>query len=239
MRKLKIGLTGFFAVITLLTYQNCAIVSGPQGLPAVGGNSQSSTLGVSESDQLSAKANVILAAKCQACHNSANASGDFNVSDLNAMFYNRHIVPGEPLLSGLYEVVADGEMPPSPSPKLTTQEIQDIYNWIQDGFKDVQNTTPGTGTTGVQPTYASISSKILQPKCAACHGTGSGFGGISFASYNSTKSTVVVGNPATSALYISVSTGRKGGRMPQGGAALSNAELSAIQTWIQQGALNN
>lgn len=239
MRRVKIGLTIVSAIAVLLTYQNCAIVSGPQGLAVNNGSQSSSSLGASESDQLSSKANVILATKCQSCHNSSLASGNFNVSDLNAMFYNRHIVPGEPLLSGLYEVVADGEMPPSPSPRLTTQEIQDIYNWIQDGFKDVQTTTPGGGTTGVQPTYSSISSKIFQPKCAACHGAALALGGISFATYNSARSTVVVGNPATSALYISVSTGRQGGRMPQGGAALSNAELSAIQTWIQQGAMNN
>lgn len=236
MNKFKLLFMMAVCVGVLLGYQNCAIVADsrihPAGAPSSGTISFSS-----EAERLSAKANFILTTKCQSCHNSSLKSGDFNVSDLNEMFYNRHVVPGEPLLSGLYSAVANGDMPPAPQPQLSTQEIQDIYNWIQDGFKNLPSTTIGGG--GVQPTFASLSANIFQTKCIGCHGNGTALGGISFATFNSTRSTVNVGDAASSALYISVTTGRRGGRMPQGGGALSNAELSAIQTWIQQGAMNN
>lgn len=239
MKRVKSGVMVLLVLCVLLSYQNCAIVTSPKEMSTK--SASLSSMGMTEAEQLSAKANAILMNKCQSCHNSTTLNGDFNVSDLNAMFYNRHIVPGEPLLSGLYEVVMDGSMPPAPQPGLSTQEIQDIYDWIQDGFKTLPDTSGGGGgNTTVMPTFASLSANVFQPKCMNCHGGANSFGGISFANYNSSRSTVVPGDPAGSVLYLSVTTAtRRGGRMPQGAAALSNAEIAAIQSWIQQGAMNN
>jgi uncharacterized membrane protein len=153
----------------------------------------------------------------------------------------RDVVPGEPMLSRLYLSVADGQMPLAPNPKLSSQEIQDIYNWIQDGFTEVPtNIDVGGQVNSLPATFTAINREILQRKCASCHNNTNRSGNVSFASYQLTMGTVVAGNAATSRLYLST-TGTGGGRRmpPAPQAALSQAELSAIQTWINAGAMNN
>jgi predicted phage tail protein len=83
-------------------------------------------------------------------------------------------------------------------------------------------------------TYSYISANILGPNCVACHGNTIASAGISFANYTATLKTVTKNNAAASALYVAVN----GGGMPPGGA-LTSAQLTAIRTWINDGALNN
>jgi mono/diheme cytochrome c family protein len=87
-------------------------------------------------------------------------------------------------------------------------------------------------TTSASPTYASISSVVLQPGCVGCHG---GAGGYSFDSYANTMHAVTADNPSTSPLYTSVQTGR----MPKSGTGLSPEQIKAISDWINLGAPNN
>jgi len=50
---------------------------------------------------------------------------------------------------------------------------------------------------------------------------------------------VAPGNANNSALYLKVAGNTLGAQMPLGGQPLSAAEVSAIQTWINNGAQNN
>jgi hypothetical protein len=86
--------------------------------------------------------------------------------------------------------------------------------------------------TSVSPTYASISTVILQPGCVGCHGGG---GGYSFDTYANTMHAVTADNPSASPLYTSVQTGR----MPKSGTGLSQEQIKAISDWINLGAPNN
>ncbi|NJL24280.1 MAG: hypothetical protein HC902_03280 [Calothrix sp. SM1_5_4] len=83
-------------------------------------------------------------------------------------------------------------------------------------------------------TYSYLSANVLAPKCAGCHGGNNPSAGISYASYNATLATVVKGNAAGSRLYTSIVSGR----MPPG-TPLNAAQIDAIKTWIDAGALNN
>ena len=86
--------------------------------------------------------------------------------------------------------------------------------------------------TSASPTYASISSVVLQPGCVGCHG---GAGGYSFDTYSNTMHGVTLYDTANSPLYTSVHTGR----MPKSGTALSQEQIKAISDWINLGAPNN
>ena len=106
----------------------------------------------------------------------------------------------------------------------------------------------------VQPTLSSIQANIFTPKCAipGCHVPGGGGpmslqAGASFnnlVNVNSVTSNpagvrVVPNNAANSILYLRVSGNTRGAQMPTTGQKLSATELTAIQTWINNGAQNN
>jgi len=110
----------------------------------------------------------------------------------------------------------------------------------------------------LQPTLSSIQTNIFTPKCVnrGCHNPNGGGAPMSLQTGQSYGAMINVqsgtyagrlrvnpGNAANSVLYLKVvgdaSVGGAGTRMPLGFPALSAAEVSAIQTWINNGAQNN
>lgn len=227
----------FFALTSLrvlavtfvvISFQNCGVLADK---PQDGSASLSSA-----SAQLQSKAMEILTRKCSSCHNAQSSSGDIgSITDVNSLLYYRLVVPNEPQISDLYTVIQNGEMPIGGS--MTTAEIKTIYDWINEGFSTSSPpvVAPPTACTTLMPTYSCIRSKIFALRCATCHMNGRTDGGVSVQTYTSTLSLVVAGRADMSVLYTDVNNNI----MPRGGAPLSAAEKSAIQTWINNGALNN
>lgn len=88
------------------------------------------------------------------------------------------------------------------------------------------------------PSYQSIFSNILKPKCLGCHNNENPSHDLSVESYASLMShrrAVIPGDSKKSRLYKKT----KEGEMPRGGERLSSLELAAIKTWIEIGAAND
>ena len=106
--------------------------------------------------------------------------------------------------------------------------------------------TPNTislGGTGESPvSYSAAIQPIWDTSCTGCHGTS---GGLSLTSYsqlmagNSNNGPVVIANNSSTSRLVKKLRGTAGARMPFGGAALPSATIDLIETWIDQGALNN
>lgn len=110
-----------------------------------------------------------------------------------------------------------------------------IENWLgapetdQDDGLDIPSSV-------LEPTFSSISSFILEPKCVSCHGAVNPADGIRYDTYQETIDTVNINTPASSLLYQSCANGS----MPPGNnLMLSTEELGAIEQWILDGALDN
>ena len=104
---------------------------------------------------------------------------------------------------------------------------------------------------GLEPTFSSIQSNILTPKCVnqGCHPgqlapmsmrAGAAYGNL----VNSPSAfgilRVAPGDADNSALYLKViGDNSVGSRMPLSRNALSSAETNAIRDWINNGAQNN
>lgn len=213
--------------ILVVSYQNCAKPYVANGF----------STGLSQQDLAQQKAMQVLTTKCSSCHNADLKSGGIDVLDINNMLALGVVIPGEPSLSLVFTQIQGGTMPPSKA--LAQADVDAIYSWIADGFKDTTpNPTPlpNPTPTVLEPKYASIYAKILQPKCLGCHNSGSS-NGVSFSSYNATLNTVQKTLPLSSALYTSVATRKT---MPKGSpGSLSADETKAISDWITAGALNN
>jgi len=104
----------------------------------------------------------------------------------------------------------------------------------------------------LQPTFSSIQSNILTPKCvnAGCHPGGAApmslASGVAYDNLVDVNSTtyglerVDPGDPDESVLYLKViGDSRTGPRMPLDGPALSSEETDAIRDWIADGAPDN
>lgn len=121
----------------------------------------------------------------------------------------------------------------------------------------------GSEPAAIEPRLAVLQAKIFTPKCAsaACHSTGNAANAgqldlsegrayaalVNVAAQNvgaveESLQRVAPGDAAHSFLLLKVKESvpvAYGTRMPQGTAALSESELTAIESWIQQGAPNN
>jgi len=121
---------------------------------------------------------------------------------------------------------------PSPSPSATPKPSPSPSPSVSP--TPTPSPSPSPTATPANATYSYINSKILQPKCAGCHG---GSGGVSYANYAAATSakSVTKGDPLRSNTY----TTTKSGSMPIGGAKLTDAETELIRVWILNGAPNN
>lgn len=214
----------------LMTYQNCAYIGQEQ----LGGEAGQFASSSSKQAALEARALAILKGKCVSCHNVNSPGGGISyIADINALKFNRYIIPGEPQLSQLYDSVAKSRMPMGSS--LTQEEIQAIYDWIYEGMTPgVIGVTP-PAVTVLEAKFASINSKILQPKCLGCHSSANSQGGVNVQTYQAVMNLVQPGNPAASGLYDSTLKNR----MPKNGTMLTGQELKVISDWIIAGAPNN
>jgi hypothetical protein len=114
----------------------------------------------------------------------------------------------------------------------------------------------GTTPPAATATFTQVFTSILSPTCNSCHGFDAP--NMSFASKStayadlvgvsaqgtgcgtSGEKRVVAGSSATSLLYMKVAgTETCGARMPKGKAPLSQANITLIKNWIDEGALNN
>ena len=185
---------------------------------------------------LQSNALKVIQSKCVSCHNSTNPSGGIAyLTDVNSLLYYGLVIPGEPQISHLYQLIQTGRMPPNAP--LKAAESQAIYDWIYSGIPNGGGgsvSTPPTATT-LTATFTSINTLILKPKCLGCHNSGNAQGGVSYTSYTSTMSTVIAGNVAGSSLFAAVNSGI----MPKNGTRLSTAEITAISNWISNSATNN
>jgi hypothetical protein len=106
-----------------------------------------------------------------------------------------------------------------------------IYSCSKKNEEDIGgNTTCNSSNM----TYTANIKPILQSFCFSCHGNGLSQNGVNFDTYAGVKTVVDNGK------LIGVITHAAGfPPMPQGGAKLSDCNISKIQDWINHGALNN
>jgi mono/diheme cytochrome c family protein len=226
MNKLRSFLFLSFAVVAVVTFQNCQKASHVKF--------ESDKVFSYSSSSIQGKALEILAKNCYQCHNPNNQMGQvYDITNIDYLLYTRLLIPTEPEISPLLAKIVSGEMPPSKP--LNKAEIDILKQWIEQ--LDPNAVAGGGGltvTNSVEPKFKSIFDKILAPKCMACHQNRN----YKFDNYTNTLRSITVNQADNSILYQAITTGRNGGKMPQGGA-LSSSEINSIKEWINSGAVNN
>lgn len=214
------------ALTPFLFFQNCGKPTALEYGASLDMNSQAS---------LQEASLQILSKNCADCHSTSNMSGNVgDLTDLQYMTYARLVIPGEPELSPVIQQITQGLMPMGRA-GLSGTEVDVLKLWIKGLNQDALG--PGGGPpapTTIDPKYSVLAAQVFSSRCVACHANRN----YKLNSYAEVLRTVVPGNAANSLLYQSITVGRTGGKMPQGGA-LSSAQIKAIEDWINAGAMNN
>src|SRR5262245_15707350 len=87
---------------------------------------------------VAAQVKEIFRSRCLECHGGSKTEAGVRVLDRDALVGNRKkVLPGRPNDSPLFEAITaaadDARMPPSPLPRLDTEEIDAVRRWIADG----------------------------------------------------------------------------------------------------------
>lgn len=169
------------------------------------------------------------------CHDVASQKKGIILTSYQNVMATTDIRPGRPFDSELYEKIVETDpvkrMPPPPANPLSAQQVQLIYNWIQQGAQDL------TCQDLCNPnsfTYSVSIRNIISNKCQGCHSGGAPQGGIDLSTYNGVKAKVTDGR-----LWGAVNHLAGFSPMPKNGAKLSTCEIDQIKNWIATGAPNN
>lgn len=179
----------------------------------------------------------ILVSNCalSGCHDDASHQDGVILTSYAKVIATAEVRPGNPGGSELYEVIVDTDpddrMPRPPQNPLTAQQIQIIYQWIQQG---AQNLVCANMCDSSVFTFSGAIQPIIQNKCQGCHSGANAQGGIDLSNYNSIKVKVNDGR-----LWGAINHQAGYSAMPKNGTKLSDCEITQFQKWIAAGSPNN
>ncbi len=168
------------------------------------------------------------------CHDEGSHAEGIVVTDYYSLMNSDIIDMGNANNSELMEVITESDpdkiMPPPPSSALTTQQINAIRTWINQGAKF--NNCVGCDTLNY--TFNAYILPIIQTNCTGCHSGGSPDANLSLTNYAEIASIANDGS-------LMHSLNGTGGYsiMPKNTSGLQNCKITQIQKWINDGALNN
>jgi len=178
----------------------------------------------------------ILASSCATsnCHDNITKRDGVDLSSYSAIMSNDELVrAGNPSNSELYEAIletGEDQMPPSPQPRLNSEQIATIYDWINEGAK---NETCPDNCDENEFTFAQTIQKIVADNCVSCHSGSSPNGNILLETYADIKLAADNGK-----LMNSLKAENGSSLMPPS-SSLSDCQIQQFQNWISAGALNN
>ena len=162
------------------------------------------------------------------CHNH----GELDLTSYASIMNSGIVKPLHPNTSKLVRVINGGgeeAMPPSPYSALTSDQINSIKTWIDQGAKF--NTCIGCDTLNYK--FAADIWPILNTNCYGCHNNNNPGGNIYIRNYADVQAMVLDGSLMGSLL------GDGYALMPKNSTGLQSCKITQIQKWINDGAQNN
>lgn len=168
----------------------------------------------------------ILASSCaySGCHDDTTREEGINLSS----YQNLKATISGALLLQIIQETGDDIMPPDPAPKLSSNQINTIKKWVEQGMKSDIDCIGPCDTSNI--TFAGVIYPIIENSCKSCHSGET----ITFNSYTDVKAKVDDGM-----LYCAITHGQDCAAMPKNAAPLSACKIKLIKKWIDSGAPNN
>jgi len=169
------------------------------------------------------------------CHNATSHRDGIILDSYSNIIGTGHIQPYNVNYGHIYQAITttsdEDRMPPSPSPALTSTQINQIATWINQG---ALNNYCFCGCDTVNVTFSGTIQPVLQNNCVGCHNNTSPGGNVILSAYSGVQAVALNGH-----LLGSVNHGAGYSPMPKNLAKLPDCEIAEIRIWIQNGAPNN
>ena len=113
-----------------------------------------------------------------------------------------------------------------------------VESCYYDNEEKLYPVTPTTTCDTASAKFAAFMSPLMTAQCATsnCHSASRQIGGVNLSSYTAIKN-YITSNKVTFLGTIKHTAGYSA--MPDGGAKLSDCNITKIETWIKNGLLNN
>ena len=173
----------------------------------------------------------ILNVNCAGCHQTITSGGLTDVLNEDNLVSSAFIVAGDPTKGRLIGAIQDGTMPKGSGATVTAADLQILKNWVSsmtivDADPDSPHPSP---RPALNATFAGVYANIIEPKCVGCHGPNLQRDGHRYDTYNNIFS--------DRNKILSECNDRKMPEAPY--PTLTATELSALSSWIADGAPNN
>ncbi|PHI18812.1 hypothetical protein CEQ90_15790 [Lewinellaceae bacterium SD302] len=182
----------------------------------------------------------ILISNCttSGCHNAQDAQDGVILNNYQNTVETADVRPFDLLGSDLYEVITEDDpdkvMPRPPNAPLTNSQINLISAWILQGAEDLScDETAGQCDTE-DVSYNEVVEPIIITNCRGCHSGGSPSGGIDLGDFAAVRAQALNGN-----LYGVIERLPGFVPMPLNADKLPQCQIDQIESWIENGALQN
>jgi hypothetical protein len=169
------------------------------------------------------------------CHDAASHQEGIILDSYTNIMNTGRIQPGNPSAGKIVDAITatdpDDVMPRPPANRLTTNQINSIITWINQGA--LNNSCSGRCDT-VLVTYSGTVVQLLQSRCTGCHNNQTPSGTINLSNYNGVQAVAVNGK-----LMGAIDHAAGYSPMPKGGAKMPACEIEEIRIWVNGGAPNN
>lgn len=163
------------------------------------------------------------------CHDEKSHRDGIILTDYSSIMRTGDIKPGDPNDSEFFESLTDDDddlMPPPPLEPLSSEQIQLIRVWIQQGAKN--NACFGECDTS-SVSFAEQIWPMMENYCTGCHSASAPGGGIVIAGYDD-----MVALAENGSLMGSIRWESGYARMPTN-QQLSECDITLLQMWIDEG----
>jgi mono/diheme cytochrome c family protein len=165
------------------------------------------------------------------CHGNGSSIDGIELSHYNNIIKYGEIKSGNPNNSKLYEVITESKdkdvMPPPPSSRLNSDQINAIKKWIEQGAKYNYCTS---GCDSTKFSYSADIKSIISNNCLGCHNSNN----VKIGTYSELKTQIDNGK-----IWGAINHFNGFLPMPSSNTKLTDCEIQKFQKWIAIGAPNN
>jgi cytochrome c551/c552 len=181
----------------------------------------------------------ILVSNCaiSGCHDQASATNGVILDSYeDVMNQVQSNLPDE---SNLYRVITSTDpaevMPIPPTSPLSSDQIQIIRDWIEEGALDLTCDSTGGGDCDiVDVSWSQFVKPTIDANCLSCHNDNNQSGGVNLSSIANVRAT-----QSNNRFFGSINHDPGFSQMPQSQARLDQCTIDKIKSWIDEGMRDN